>query len=418
MIPAGLRHLSLHSIAYSFDPTDFINNILLYVPLGIALGATSLLRASLCGLCLSTLAESLQIGYVDRIPSPVDIASNTLGAVLGYLAARAILRLTSHDPRSLPIPRPAAAIAMLVSILGAIGLVYRMPPSDFSNWNADAHLKVGPWNGSTSQLQIYPFVLSAAQIRDLTCTGTSPLPGGGLLPTSNQRSLYDVLVRQNQLALLACLNSQGVEPYRMRLIVTYAKNWSERNFTLARMGDSLTFLLRTPASGPNGHASAVQSGPVLTAHRDVFVAAVYDGRVSRLYIDGQLAGQSDLGARRPHLPGRVLSWLPQPLPMREIEQGGAEALLSGLLCVGILGCFGVPRQRWLRSVAGIGAGALIGSIVWIVGVSAPYLGMRILLESIVAGVTIAVSAIRSGERRPGDSGSQIESLNRVITIPG
>ncbi len=390
MIPAGLRHLSLQSIAYTYDPTDVVNNILLYLPLGIALGGSSLLRAFVYGFSLSTLAELLQIGYVDRIPSPYDIVSNTLGAVLGYLAARAILRATGHNLGSLPVPRPVAAIAMAVGVLGAIGLVYRPPISDFSNWNADAHLTATPPNGSVSELQIYPFALTTSQVHDLACGPATSLPSGGLLPVSDDRLIYDTLSRENRLSLLVCMNSRDIEPDRMTRIVTYAVN-RERNFTLAQMGDSLTFLLRTPSSGPNGRASAARSGPVITANRDLFVAAIYDGRVSRLYVDGQLAAQADLGARRPHLPGRVLSWLPQPLPVREIELGGAEALLSGLLAAGILGFFGVPRRRWLLLLTGIAAGGVIGAIVWVVGVSAPHLGLRILVESIVAGLTIAVS---------------------------
>ena len=389
MIPAGLRHLSLQSIAYSYDPTDFVNNILLYLPLGIALGGWSLLRALVCGVSLSTFAELLQIGFVDRIPSPVDVLSNTLGIVLGYLAGKAILRATHHDPRALPVPRPVAVIAIVVAIVGAVGLVYRAPIADFSDWSREAHLAVGPWNGSISQLQIYPFAMAAAQIHDLACAGTPPV--GGLLP-GDDRGLYDALVPQSQLTLLVCLNSHDLETYRMTRIVTYGVQRSERNFALAQMGDTLAFLLRTPSSGPSGPASAARSGPVLVANRDVFVVAVYDGRVSRLYVDGQVAGQADLAARRPHLPGRVLSWLPQPLPIRAIELGGAEALLSGLLSAGILGIFGVPRRGWLRLSAGLAAGAVIGGIVWIAGVSATHLGLRILLESMVAGLTIAIAA--------------------------
>ncbi|MDT7814399.1 MAG: hypothetical protein QOJ42_4315, partial [Acidobacteriaceae bacterium] len=77
MIPTGLRHPSLSYIQDIYNRTDFVNNLILYAPLGIALGGTSLMRAFLFGLCLSTSAEVLQLGFVDRIPSFLDIASNT-----------------------------------------------------------------------------------------------------------------------------------------------------------------------------------------------------------------------------------------------------------------------------------------------------------------------------------------------------
>ena len=45
MIPVGLRYPSLRHIEYTFDPLDFLNNIVLYMPLGLALCGTSLRRA-------------------------------------------------------------------------------------------------------------------------------------------------------------------------------------------------------------------------------------------------------------------------------------------------------------------------------------------------------------------------------------
>lgn len=390
MVPAGLRHPSLHSISYSFDPSDFANNILLYVPLGIALGGASLLRATFCGFAMATLAECLQMWYVDRIPSPLDILSNTLGAAAGYLLAKVIMRF-HHDPTSLPIPRWIAPVGIVVGILGAVGLVYHQPASDFSNWDANANLSVGSRNNDVSALQIYPYTLTDVQVQSLHCAEDASLPGGGLLPTNDQRSIYDALTRQNQLTLVACVNIHDIEPYRVSRSVTYAKD-RERNFTLAGIGDALIFILRTPSSAPYGRAAAALSGPVLVPNRPVLAVAVYDGRLSRLFVDGHLAAHIDLRERRPHLPGHVLRLLPQPVPVREIEWGAAEALLAGLLATGILGTFGVPHARWQRITTGVVSGMVVGAIVWAFGVSAPHLGLRILLESIVAGITIAVSA--------------------------
>jgi hypothetical protein len=87
MIPVGLRHPLTSYIEYNFSSADFINNLILYVPLGIALGGSSPLRVFLVALSLSTCAELPQLGYIDRIPSPFDIASNTCGALTGYLAS-------------------------------------------------------------------------------------------------------------------------------------------------------------------------------------------------------------------------------------------------------------------------------------------------------------------------------------------
>src|ERR1700677_3079675 len=57
MIPVGLRHPSLRYIDNQFEGPDFLNNIIMYVPLGIALSGSTLLRTFFFGLCLSTAAE-------------------------------------------------------------------------------------------------------------------------------------------------------------------------------------------------------------------------------------------------------------------------------------------------------------------------------------------------------------------------
>src|ERR1700733_1838343 len=109
MIPVGLRHPSLRFIDNSFDPPDIANNIILYLPLGIALCRSSLRRAFLFGFCLAATAEVWQLACIDRIPSFVDVAGNTAGSVLGYLAAEAFVRVTGKNPKTLWISRPLAA---------------------------------------------------------------------------------------------------------------------------------------------------------------------------------------------------------------------------------------------------------------------------------------------------------------------
>ena len=68
MIPAGLRHPSLSFINNAFNLDDVINNMALYLPLGIALSGSSLLRAFLVGLSLSTGAEILQLAVCGPHP--------------------------------------------------------------------------------------------------------------------------------------------------------------------------------------------------------------------------------------------------------------------------------------------------------------------------------------------------------------
>jgi hypothetical protein len=421
MIPVALRHPSLRYIDDTLEPADFINNILMYIPLGIALSGSSLLRTFLFGFFLSTTAEVLQLGYVDRIPSGFDIASNTGGALVGYLLAMVWLRATGVDPKSLRIPRPLAASAILIAIFGIVALVDHPTKSDFSNWSPNFHLAIGneltgdrPWVGTISAFQIYPLAMGPAQIDDLARHADNiALPSGGLIPPATSKTQYghsllssdeelrfhDALVSRNQLTVLVFMQTNDVDQRGPARILTYSGDTGDRNFTLAQIHDTLTFRLRTPASGSNGTNPALYSKPVLSPNRTAFVAAVYDGRISRLYVDGNLVAHADLGARRPRLPRRLLPWLPRDIPMREIELGGSESLLSGLFSLGVFALLGVPRRRSTCLLLGAVAGLAIGATVWIFGVSEARLGLRILLECVAAGLVISMSVETGAEER-------------------
>jgi len=417
MIPTRLRHPSLTYIQDNFDPADFINNLFLYMPLGIALSGTSLIRVFFFGLSLATCAEVLQLGYVDRIPSFVDIASNTCGGVIGYLVARLVLG-RADGPRSLQLYRPIAVAAIPIAILGTVTLLHKRPTSDFSNWSPAFHLAAGneltgnrPWSGTISELAIFPFAMSAEQINDFarqtaSSHGTAPIvgpmqptestmrSGGPLLSKPEELTLYNTLVSRSQLTLLVRMRTNNLEQSGPARIVTYSQDPANRNFTLGQIGDTLTFHLRTPNSGLNGLDPALYSGPVLSLDHSSLVAAVYDGHISRLYVDGKLVGQADLGAQKPRLPRRVIHWLPGSLPVREIELIGAEILLSGLFTIGMFALCGVPRRPLSRFLLGAVAGGAIGAIVWVFGVSNPGLGTRILLECVAAGLVISASVVQ------------------------
>jgi VanZ like family/Concanavalin A-like lectin/glucanases superfamily len=416
IVPTGLRHPALTYIENTFSPSDFINNLFLYFPLGLALSGTSFKKAFVYGLSLSALAEVLQLGIVDRIPSFLDILSNTLGTLIGYAAATWWFRATGRSAGTITIPRQLAAVGVLVAGLGALTLVHHRPQSDFSNWNPTFHLAVGdelnggrPWLGTVSQLQIYPFAMPPSQISDLAGRGAlaAPvsLPPGGLLPQttsvdtsrgrllSNQqeRTFFDALVRQNRLTILLSMHPSTLDQNGPARIVTYSLDSFDRNFTLGQVQKALTFRLRTPDSGGNGTAPALYTGPVLTPGSTAFVAVVYDGHVSTLYVDGKAAGRADLSAKRPHLPKRILSWLPGSIPVHEVELVASEMLLSSLMVMGVFAFGGYSRSLPGRFIVAGLTGTAMGAFIWTFGVSQRGLGVRILLECIAAALVIAGS---------------------------
>ena len=173
-------------------------------------------------------------------------------------------------------------------------------------------------------------------MRDADLTKRSGVP---LLSREQEINLYDTLVQANRMTLLVWMRTNNLEQTGPAHVVTYSQDLLNRNFTLAQVRNTLTFWVRTPASGGNGTDPALFSGPVLSANKTSFVAAVYDGRISRLYVDGKDVAHTDLGVKRPRLPKRILSWLPGSIPLREIELIGAEILLGGLsrdrdFCIG------------------------------------------------------------------------------------
>jgi hypothetical protein len=84
-----------------------------------------------------------------------------------------------------------------------------------------------------------------------------------------------------------------------------------------------------------------------------------------------------------------------------MELGGAQILFSGLLSLGILALVGIPRRLSTRLFAGAMAGAAIGGTTWVLGVSEPSLGIRILLECVAAGLVTVVSVeVGTADERP------------------
>jgi hypothetical protein len=443
MIPVGFHYPSTSYIEYGFNLSDFINNVVLYLALGVALSGSSLTRAFFVGLCLSVSAELLQLGYINRIPSPFDVLGNTCGAVAGYLGLAFWHRVKGYYPKSIPIHRALVAMAIPVSLIGTLILVRHTVPSDFSNWSPSYHLAIGgeltgrtPWKGTIFRIDIYPCALDESQVDNLAhgipsvdqangVSGSCGSPilelhpsastetpyGSPLLSRQDELRLYDTLTKQNKLTLLVWLRSSSLVQRGPARIVTYSRDASSRNFTLGQIDNTLTFRLRTPASGGNGTDPALYSGPILSFDRDTFVAAVYDGRMSRLYVDGKCVAQANLAARRPRLPGRIRWRLSRSFPVREIELSISEIVLSSLFSLGLLGFVRTSRPLLVRLSVGALGGFVIGVMTWFLGVSEVVLGLRILAECIAAGVIVAVS-IEEG-RPPSHASSE---LNGAVSV--
>ena len=104
---------------------DALLNVLAYVPFGLFVAlsvhgttAARVAKATLIGAAMSFAMESLQMYVPPRIASPLDVATNSLGALLGATLAAPAL----HSPRARRVLYRARGRLFLPGHLGDIGL--------------------------------------------------------------------------------------------------------------------------------------------------------------------------------------------------------------------------------------------------------------------------------------------------------
>jgi hypothetical protein len=114
-IPVELRRFDLASLTLQSNLRDVVVNLLLYVPLGVALASRGFWRTVLTATALSLFAEVCQMFMMHRFSQPFDVASNAAGAILGYLISR-------RWQIGVPAIRVNAATAWL-SVLAALAIV-------------------------------------------------------------------------------------------------------------------------------------------------------------------------------------------------------------------------------------------------------------------------------------------------------
>src|SRR5262245_144659 len=81
-VPVEMRELGHRTMDFMLDPVDFVVNVAGFVPLGLVLAASGLLRAVVAGALISTIVEVSQMVMMHRDPSVMDILANTVGAAL------------------------------------------------------------------------------------------------------------------------------------------------------------------------------------------------------------------------------------------------------------------------------------------------------------------------------------------------
>ena len=407
-LPVSVRMAAQAPVPWDRRFLDLCANILLYVPFGMVLARAGVVRSVIVAALLATAIELLQMAYPGRYTSMLDVVANTLGALLGAVVAWTWWKIRGGWIDRVPLDRRVALLALLPAALVLLIAALPAAPSDFSNWDGSFELTIGdepsrdrPWQGEIDRLVIVASAMDRHTIEALA--GKPPngdfdglrdgavftlvrgffvdeWRGRPLLDGTSKRNFFDRLVEAGEMTILLWFRTSDATQRGPARIVTFSKDPWVRNFTIGQRGRSLVFRLRTPASGPNGTSPQVETLDIIEAGRDVFVAAVYDGRMSQVYADGVLAAEQNLAAHGHAVPALAGAGLP-----------GATVIVSLLVAISLVAA--APGRRWLLGPLGGVAGAAL--LVALGGADAlPHLRWALPPVGLLSGAVVAASAGR------------------------
>ena len=395
---------------------DLLVNIVLYVPLGAALRRRGVVFAVMVGAVLSTGVEIVQLFYPDRYTAATDVAANIAGVLIGWVlsnrsARRSVWRI---DPIFLTKRLSIFAAVLFVSAVWYLSLPG--PRSDFANWDPDCRLIVADeltrdrsWDGAIEALAVFDGSLSRREIErcarldassalDAHVASLAPLyfvrpaesldsiRGVPLVGGAEQERLHERLVSKNRLTVLVWFRTRDENQSGPARIAGYSKSPYAQNFSLGQENREIIFRLRTRTTVPGGFYPQTKTRPLLEKNRRTFVAATYDGRNIRVFVDGRYEARLNLCAH-----GRRSPFLSDSgLPASAAFVGG----LFGLVWVGALG--------WLRPRYGLGGalGGLAGGLIFLAAGGAgalPEFAPWVPVVSVWAGAVTGYSVAAAGE---------------------
>ena len=392
-----------HGWVVRVGPVDFVANLLAFLPIGLALHRSPFLRAVLLSFALSLTIELCQ-QWLPRSPDVTDLVSNTLGAAVGHVVARA---WTARWPGPLmrPVTRRLVLMTVVPVLLAAtLSEAVSKRANDFSNWE-DYPLVIGnsaygdrPWMGEVSELAIYDRALApnetpaslgntdqpalwveggpilwlrfegdemegridgptgpvryVPQVDESTFVsggGLTLLPSGLVLEPWVSQRVIDRLRESGRLSIDVRLRAHMPRQYGPARIVSVGDGGKLVNVLLAQQRSSLIGLIRTPANGRRGARAEVATTAGVVTTEEQRVRLTYDGSHGALWVDGRCEHVAQLALRNaPLLIGPFL--------------GVTIVLLTGLSAQAAASFFRRPTPRLAMAVvAGGSAWALVSA---------------------------------------------------------
>ncbi len=338
-------------LSYLYHPSnysDFLVNIILFVPFGLSLtyllfkkklrGIGTLIVILLASFCLSFTVETLQIFLPSRTSTVSDILSNSLGGGLGFLGFY-LLKLVVFNP----VYKFFSLRVLTVCFISYATLTFIMSiplaiTTNLDNWNSNFPLLLGnektgnrPWNGYIFELYIVDRAISKTEVlrvfyRELSVSdfqdnlvafyqfngqGSYPEKTGNLpnlswqgevtnpqgennvfltpnhwLTTKTPANYMTKKIRQtSQFTVITTVATTNINQTIPARIISLSGNPYQRNFTLGQEGSNLIFRLRTPISGENGDKPELIVPGVFADTKPHHLVITYANSLLQIYID-------------------------------------------------------------------------------------------------------------------------------------
>ena len=428
VIPAEFRTPTIELLSTSVDPRDFVFNILLFVPLGAGLAGRRWYVVIAASGLLSLSVEVLQIAQASRHAGFADILANVTGGILGSVCQNVRLGSFHIGYGYVRVKRRIfLVVALVVAVSLFLGIVVPGEQHDFSNWDATYRLAISDeitrnrsWHGTLVAWAVYDRVIQRDAIEELADPGhpgesgvdfqqlptdpvvywknSDPVEPTGFLEMSREIStkVHDRLMGTGKISLLAWFRVKDLEQTDLMRILTFSRDPFHRNFTLGQEGGVVEFRIRTPATGLNGTDPATRTMEILEPGRSFFVAATYDGFVSRVFVDGELAARENLASNAAVFPLLHDTSLPLVLAV-------CGACLGGALIV----FFGQTR-RSMEFLLGATGGLVVAVAIWAFEAAPawpvyPVSSIWIIAPPLAGGLVAALSLVVRRDAGPGRS---------------
>lgn len=328
---------------------DGVLNFVLFLPFGFGLagvlgqsgrrtGRLSIVGGA--GVALSVLLEFVQSWALVRVPSLLDVVTNSVGVVAGvgafrlfanrapgWTGSRRTRSRRSSALRAFAVAHGVWFVVLLVLLRSAAA------QTQLEDWDTDMVLSLGnettgdrPWRGSIQRIYVIDRSVSDDDVRELaTRDGLDPASGsfvvrhdftdgmagfpalrgvsGGVSPTSPAGVAVDetswlesetgvaevsrALERTSEFTIGLELRTGDLDQSGPARILSISDGLFRRNLTIGQDGSMLVLRIRTPLTGPDGTDPEL-TVPEFFSDREVHHVLVrYDGSVLRVGTDAQ-----------------------------------------------------------------------------------------------------------------------------------